>query len=208
MRRFFLLVFKGEQHGQIDPQSRTEAIETWACRECESLLPGHEPQDVRLRAQAPMGRQPLMGSFSLFVGFFRRPFLEVVCDGDIDRHFHWAFVLGQNGKPYRDWLIAVGRRRIALRGSDLPIHNYCPVCGTLRYVSRGGFFLYAPPEDVDVFDALAGQLVVTEPVMLRVSEQKWYKLNITEIPVAPEPLDDFGPLPLRKEPPDTSTRPE
>ena len=162
-------------------------------------------QDIRLRAKAPMGSHPLMGSFALSVGFFRRPFLEVVCDGDVDRHFHWAFALGQNGKPYRDWIIAVGRWRIVVRGTNRPTHRYCPVCGTLLYVSTSGYFLYpAPPQEVDVFDAGAGELVVTEPVMLRVCEQKWSKLSVTEVPVAETALDELGPLPIRREPTDTS----
>lgn len=201
MGRFFVLECKGESHGQIDRRSIDNAVASWACRECQSLLPGHKMQDVHLRAKAPMGSQPLMGSFALYVAFARRPFLEVVSDGDIERHFHWAFVLGPDGKPQRDWLIAVGHRQTVLRGTEQPIHNYCPACGALRYATTGGYFLYPePPQDTDVFDAGAGRFVVTEAVMRRVAERQWNQLSVSEIGVASSPLDGIDALPTRMQP--------
>jgi len=147
-----------------------------------------------------------MGSFGLYVGFYRRAFLDQLCDGAIDQHFQHAAVLGPNGKPYRDWVVAVAHNRVVVRGSDLPEHNYCPVCGALRYVSRGGFFLYpAPPENIDIFNAGGGTLVVTEKVVERIHEHRWPKLTVTELGVAPKPLDGFGTLPLRRLPSNTNT---
>jgi len=200
MKRYFALDCRGEYHAEIDPESQKAAVRSWACSKCHRLLPGRKLKEVRLAHRA-MGSQPFMVSFALSVGFFRRSFLEVVCAGEIDRHFEWANVLGPNGKPYRDWIIAVGHHRIIVRGSDLPSHSYCPQCGTLRYLTRGGFFLYPePPPNIDVFDETPGRLVVTHPVLQRVQQHKWPKLTVFELGVAPKPLDKLGILPLRRLP--------
>ena len=157
-------------------------------------------QDVRL-AHTELGPDPLLPSFNFAHQVVRRGFLDVLCAGKIDRDFEWARVLAPDGKPFEDWLIAMARHRIEVRGKEDVVCNYCPVCGRSRYFASDRSYLYpAPREDIDVFDAGGSKLVVTDRVLQRVQSRTWTNLWATPLFVADEALDGLGDIPFRKPP--------
>ena len=200
--RYFLLNYRGEYHLEDHwwLSMKGNVAPSWACPECHGPLPGKPVQPVRL-SSTPADRQSLPLVFGLYALFVGRAFLDVVCDGKTEQLFDCAAVLAPDGKPYQDWVVAVGKHKAVVRGTDLPVHSYCPACGTLRYTSYNACFLYpAPAEDADAFDAGPYQIVVPYRVLPRVLAHHWPRLNLQELTTPDEPPDGLGPLPLRHPP--------
>ncbi len=201
--RYFLLKDLGEGGAEVEgqyPLSASTVKAPWACPDCRRPQPGHRLEDMRL-SDTPIGPRTLTCSFGVRLLFVRRSFLDVVCDGEIERSFEWATVLEPDDTPHQDWLIANGRQQVVVRGTDLPEYRYCATCGALLYLSNDYFFLYpAPAEEVDVFGAEIYGIVVTERVLPRVLSRTWPKLGVQELTLPDAPLDGLGPLPLRHPP--------
>ncbi len=201
--RYFLLTYGGELGAELEgqyPLFASTVKAPWACPDCHGPLPGHRLEDVRL-SDTPIGPQPLVSSSGLSILFVRRSFLDVVCDGEIERFFEWATVLEPDDTPHQDWLIANGRQQVLIRGTDRPEYRYCATCGALLYGSNNYFFLYpAPAEEVDVFGAGIFGIVITERVLPRVLSRTWPDLRVQELTLPDAPLDGLGPLPLRHPP--------
>ena len=208
--RYFLLKDLCEAGAEVEGQYSGAASTVkapWACPDCHGPLPGHRLEDVRL-SDTPIGPQPLSSSFGIPILFVRRSFLDVVCDGEIERFFEWATVLEPDDTPHQDWLIANGRQQVVIRGTHRPKHRYCATCGALVYLSNDKFFLYpAPAEEVDVFGAEIFGIVVTERVLPRVLSRTWPDLRVQELTLPDAPLDGLGPLPLRHPPNEEAAAP-
>lgn len=196
MTGYSLLTPASNRHVEFAVRPLTP-IGSWVCAECHSLLPGHRLQDVRLR-HTKLGAEPLMPSFNFGHQVVRRTFLEQLCAGKIDRDFEWATVFTPEGEPFEDWLIARARHQIEVRGEEDVSCDFCPTCGRTRYFASDRSYLYpAPREDIDIFGA-GSSLVVTDRILQRIQSQIWPKLLVMKLPVAEEPLDGLGEIPLRK----------
>ena len=162
----------------------------WLCAACHRPLPDRDPTTERL-AEAQELTGPLSGLEHTGALLARWAFLELVCNGTVDRHFRYAPLLDAKGEAFGDWNIVVGHHRILVMGADDIAGRPCGLCGKTIYAGAYHSFVLPPPsEDIQVFDAGRYQLLVTRPVLHRVLTQTWPGLSILEIEARDTPPEE------------------
>ena len=193
MTRYFLLHCEDPFYGFfLEDEIRRKGVITrdWLCVSCNRPYPDKAPTPERLAAAQEL-KGPLSGLEHTGALLARRAFLDLACNGAVDKHFQHAPLLDAKGAPFEDWEILVGRHAIVVKSAEDISGWPCDSCGRRVYAAgHYPFVLPPPPEDIEIFDAGRYRLLVIRSVLDRVLTRAWPGLSIQEIEARDTPPEE------------------
>jgi hypothetical protein len=192
---FFHLFSKTMRPCYETKAGHAEAMRTILCRGCGYPKAGVKAVDVLLQGHSPRDK-PLNLLFASGVGLIHRELLDLIGKDVVNRDLYLGQVTDNRGKVLVDWATFRARKKVVVRGSKEAEYRRCPDCGRILYHAAGTRYLFpAPPEGSTVFESDLSGLVVPAAIYERVSQKRWRRLGVDELPVLEEPIDGLGELP-------------
>jgi hypothetical protein len=190
--RYFLLAGKGRDNYTTLNKARWTIRDTWLCVGCVSPKKGTGAVDIPVQEAHPIvddlgmiaGTDVGAGKFALF---------EQLGIDEVRAHLHLGRLLMNDGvTPFSGMCTYHGKYHIIVRGKGHATYRRCELCGRFAYFSTERDYLYPrPTQEVEIFDAGQGALVIIESLAKRVDLLRWNGIQLRELPVLERPLDGF-----------------